>query len=124
MNNFEKTTKWGKNTVFFWKSKKNKKSHKCSIKTYWITWEKAIVIATNLTDEIGQEFRDITKEIINFINKEYQLSPKKIMLIEHYPKNSISNKEIYLQVLLTDRRFIRYEIDKKKLVALINKSIV
>ena len=120
VNNSEKTTKYIEDIVFFWNPKG--KPHKCSIKTYWITWEKAIVVATNLGYKHNQKLRNITEEIINFINEKYKLSPNKTMLIEYYPENCISNKEMYVHILLTNYGFIRYVIEKKRLAALIETA--
>ena len=120
MDNSEETTKYSEDIVFFWKSKE--KPHKCSIKTYWITWEKAIIIATNLGYKNDQKLRNITKEIINFINEKHGLSSNKTMLIEYYPENSISNNEIYLHVLITTYGFIRYVIEKERLITLIKSA--
>ena len=119
MNNFENTIKCNEDITFFWKAEEN--PHKCSITTYWITWDKAIIIATSLGNKQNQKIRNITKEIINFINKKYKLSSDKIMLIEHCPEDSISNKEMYRHVLLTSYGFIRYLIDKKEIISLINQ---
>ena len=119
MNNFENTIKYNEDIIFFWKLEKN--PYKCSIKTYWIKQEKAIVIATNLGHKNNQKIENITKEIINFINKKYKLSSNKIMLIECYLEANTSNNKLYVQVLLTSCGFIRYVIDKKNLIELINQ---
>ena len=44
------------------------------------------------------------------------------MLIEYYPEDGISNKEMYVHVLLTTYGFTRYVIEKKRLAALIQAA--
>ncbi|MGB5634939.1 MAG: hypothetical protein WBM44_13180, partial [Waterburya sp.] len=68
-------------TFFFWESQTDYKPNQCRMRIYWITWEKAIVIATDLTDNPGRKVANVTKEIISFVNKIYDLAPNKIMLV-------------------------------------------
>ena len=110
-------------TVFEWKSSGNYESNKCRIRIYWLTWDKAIVIATDLGDHFGHQIANATKEIISFATDFYHLAPNKTMLVEHYIKDDLSNEDTYLQVLLVNNEPIRFEMAKSKLIKLIGREI-
>ena len=71
-------------TVFFWESTGDKLPNKCRIRICWVTWEKAVIIATDITDIRGKKIADVTQEIISFASKIYDLAPNKVMLVEMY----------------------------------------
>ena len=77
--------------------------------------KKAVVLATDLTDNPGCKIANVTKELIHFTSHIYDLAPCKIMLVEHYSSNEFLDEDIYLQVLLTNNEVIRQKIDKSKL---------
>ena len=110
-------------TVFFWESTGDDLPNKCRIRICWITWEKAVIIATDITDNPGKKIADVTQEIISFASKLYDLAPNKVMLVEHYAPNTLCHQDTYLQVIMTHDETIRYEIDESELVQLIGKSI-
>jgi hypothetical protein len=109
--------------VFSWESKVDHELNKCRIRIYWITWDKAIIIATDLTNIPERKIAKVTKEIISFINQSYNLTPSKMMLIEHYQINDLPEQDTYLQVLLTNQEVIKYEIDQRRLKELISKPL-
>ena len=111
-------------TVFDWQSEKDPAHNQCRIRIYWITWEKAIIVATDISENSADsKIAKCTKEIISFASNLYDLFPNKTMLIEHYPKQDLSDEDIYLQVLLTKDKTVRYEIEREDLIRLINKQI-
>ena len=110
-------------TVFFWESTGDDQPNKCRIRICWVTWEKAVIIATDITKNPGKRIADVTQEIINFASKLYDLAPNKVMLVEHYPPNTLYHQDTYLQVIMAYDGTIRYEIDKRELTQLIGKSI-
>lgn len=110
-------------TVFSWESETDLEPNKCRMRIYWITWEKAVVLATDLTDNPGCKIANVTKELIHFTSHIYDLAPCKIMLVEHYSSNEFLDEDIYLQVLLTNNEVIRQKIDKSKLIELIGEVL-
>ncbi len=111
-------------TVFSWESEVDYKPNKCRIRIYWVTWEKVVVVATDMTNNPGRKIANVTKELLSFINHIYDLVPCKIMLVEHYSANNSFQEDSYLQVLLVNDEAIRYQIDQNRLMKLTEKSIV
>ena len=109
-------------TIFEWKSAEDCR-YKCRIRIYWLTWETAIIIATDINDNSSCPVASATREIVRFATDAYDLAPNKTMLIEHYRTDNAANKDTYLQVLLVDNEPVRYEMERSKLVGLIGKQI-
>ncbi|MEY2858686.1 MAG: hypothetical protein RLZZ74_2999 [Cyanobacteriota bacterium] len=97
------------------------------MRVYWITWDKAIVIATDLTNNPGRKIANVTKEIISFTSHIYDLVPSKIMLIEHYlisdSSDADTDLDTYLQVLLTNNGVVKYAISNSQVSELIGLPI-
>lgn len=55
---------------------------------FLITWEKAIIIATDITDNLKKKIADVTQAIINFASKLYDLALKIVRHVEHYAPNA------------------------------------
>jgi hypothetical protein len=109
--------------VFSWESKVDHELNKCRLRIHWITWDRAIVIATDLNNNPGRKIAKVTQEIISFISHSYDLTPSKMMLIEHYQISDSPEQDTYLQVLVTNGEVIKYEIDKNRLKELIKKPL-
>ena len=109
-------------TVFEWKSPGDRQLNKCRLRIYWLTWEKAIIIATNLSDRSQTQVGDATEEIISFANNYHNLAPNKIMLVEHYLTDD-PLQDTYVQILLIDSEPIRYQVSQHELTELIGKPI-
>jgi hypothetical protein len=114
-------------TVFSWESGVDREPNKCRMRVYWITWDKAIVIATDLTNNPGRKIANVTKEIISFTSHIYDLVPSKIMLIEHYlisdSSDADTDLDTYLQVLLTNNGVVKYAISNSQVSELIGLPI-
>ena len=110
-------------TIFEWKEEEDSEYNICRLRIYWITWEKAVVITKNLSEDSSNSITDITKKVIYFTNHYYDLVSNKLMLIEHYSTNDKAEKDIYVQVIITNDKAVRCEIQKSQLVELIGKSI-
>ena len=84
----------------------------------WLSWTKAIVIASDITCLPGRKIADITPQIICWVSNCFDLFPSNIMLVEHYPISSL-REDLYLHVLYVNNEAMRYEISKDKLMRLI-----
>jgi hypothetical protein len=123
MVDFKVTVPDSVDTVFSWESRVDCEPNKCRIRVHWITWDKAIVIATNITNNPGRRIANVSQEIINFTNHIYDLVPAKMMLIEHYAISDLADEETYLQVLLINKEVSRYKIDSSRLMELMGKPL-
>ena len=107
--------------VINWLSSEDK-LNQYRLRIYWLTKVKSIVVVSNITDFPGRKIADITPRIIYFVNNNFALASDKIMLVEHYPINSL-HEDLYFHVLYVNNEAIRYEINKDKLTRLIGKPI-
>ena len=57
---------------------------------YWVSWVKAVVVASDITLLPGNKIADITPRIIRLVGNYFDLFPNQIMLVEHYPVSSLS----------------------------------
>ncbi|VEP12268.1 hypothetical protein H1P_140051 [Hyella patelloides LEGE 07179] len=110
-------------TVFVWESKGDYVHNRCRVRIYWITEEKAVIIATDVTKNPGRKVANVSKEIISFFSNLYNLVPGKTMLVEHYPMSNLPDGDIYLQVLFVNKEAMRYEIGRNELKQLLGKPI-
>ena len=84
---------------------------------YWLSWNKAIVVASDITHLPGRKIADLTPQIIRFVNDNFDLSVNRFMLVEHYPISSL-REDLYLHVLYVNNEAMRYEISKDMLTRL------
>ena len=110
-------------TIFSWHLEGDCTANKCRLRVYWITWEKALVIISELTDNSGKKITHATRELIRLVSNLYDLLPHKTMWVEHYSEGNSSDKDTYFQVLITNNQVVKYQIDKKQLAALSGKAI-
>ena len=89
---------------------------------YWVSWVKAVVVASDITLLPGNKIADITPQIIRLVGNYFDLFPNQIMLVEHYPVSGL-HEELYLHVLCVNNEAMKYEIDKDELTQLIDKPI-
>lgn len=109
--------------VFSWNSEVDREPNACRLNIYWITWEKALVIATEITHNPGRTMHHAIQEVIEFAQNFYDLAPNKMMLLEHYKNPNSAQDDTYFQVLISGDEIIRYEIEKSALIQLLGKTI-
>ena len=71
-------------TVITWYSQIDQTQCKCRLRVYKISFDKAIVIISELDDNFGRSITDEASTLIHLICDEVALSPRKTMWIEHY----------------------------------------
>ena len=123
VGNFILILNYDVDAVFSWHSEINCEPNACRLNIYWITWEKALVIATEITNHPGRKMHHAIQEIIEFAQNFYDLAPNKMMMLEHYKKANSSQEDTYFQVLVFGDEVIRYEIEKSSLIQLLGKTI-
>lgn len=108
--------------IINWLSEENNKFNRYRLRIYWVSRDKAVVVASDITLVRGNKIADLTLQIIRIVRYYFDLSSNQIMLVEHYPISSL-HTELYLHVLYVNNEFIKYEISKDELTWLISKSI-
>ncbi len=112
-----------KDTILLWKSTKDSSVHKYRIRIYWISWEKAVVIITEIKDNPDQIIAKTTQELVQFVCELYKLIPEKIMWVEHSAPSNSNDKDTYIQVILMNAEASRYKLEPEKLERLIDKML-
>lgn len=81
------------------------------------------MIATDITAHQNRKIANVTDKIVHLGKNIYDIAPQKLMLIEHYLTPDIPVQELYLQVITSNNKTARYEIDKSELMQLLGKPI-
>ncbi len=92
------------------------------LRIYWLNWIQAVVVVSNITELPGRKIADITPRIICLVADCFDLFPSNIMLVEHYPRGNLLNKDVYFHVLFKNNETMRYLISKDELTRLIYYS--
>ena len=87
-------------TIFLWKSTKSDTFNKYRIRIYWVTWEKAIVVVTEPSDNQDKKVDNAIEKIASFCDRTCDLVRQKIMWIEHYPVGNSSDKDTYPSLII------------------------
>ena len=119
VDNFSPSMADDLDTIFLWTSNQDSSEHKYRIRIYWISWEKAVVIITEINDDPSKIIAKTTKELVQFVCELYKLIPEKIMWVEHYAPSNSNDKDTYIQVLLMNAKASRYKLEPEKLERLI-----
>lgn len=110
-------------TILLWKSNLDDSQHKYHLKIYWVSWSKAIIIIRKISDQASTIVVQTSKELVQFICQVYQLTPEKIMWVEHSTPSDLNNRDTYFQVIFLDTKAVKYELEQKKLERLIGKTL-
>ena len=108
---------------YYWNFEERCQPNECRIRIYWLNEVEVVVIASNVIVSPGKIIVCTTPEIIDFVCDTFDLLPHKMMLVEHYLFNDLSNEEIYFHVLYTNNEARIYEINPNELTRLIGKQI-
>ena len=102
-----------------WLSQEDDELNQYRLRIYWLSWIKAVVVASDISCFPGRKIADITPRIIHLVDDCFELFSNNIMLIEHYPSDNLLGEDIYLHVLLRNNETMRYEINEHELTQLI-----
>ena len=111
------------NIIIYWLSPEDNRFNQYRLRIYWLSWIRAVVIASNITVFPGRTIADITPEITCLACEYCDLFPDKIMLVEHYSISNVPNGDVYLHLLSVNNEIIRYDISEDELTCLIGKPI-
>ncbi len=106
-------------TRFKWYSEIGQKQCECGLRIYKISFDKAVVIASELKDNPGRSITDEVITLINLVCYKFGLSPFKIMWIEHYPEGYLKEEDTYDEIWLTMFHVKSKRIKKENLEALL-----
>ena len=134
------------NRIFTWHSETAATECRCRLRIFQISFDKTIVIVSELPDNPGRTITDealtlihlvcykfqlsLTKimwdealTLIHLVCYKFQLSLTKIMWVEHYPSGYLKDDETYEQLLATPFSIQSHRISKKILESLLDLSL-
>ena len=110
-------------TRFKWYSETGHTECECGLRIYKITFDKAVVIASELNDNPGRSITDEAMTLINLICYKFGLSPSKIMWIEHKSEGYLKAEDTYDEIWLTMFHVQSRRIKKENLEALLGVKL-
>ena len=116
--------------IFTWQSKIAKTDCFCRLRIYKITFDKAVVIVSELPENPGRSIIGEELTLIPLVCHKFALNPTKTMLLEHYPKGYLKDldrdprgyfkeEETYEQVILVQDNVCSKRIKKEQIEALL-----
>ncbi len=109
--------------LFTWHSKIAKIDCQCRLRIYKITFDKVVVIVSELPDNPGRSITEEALTLIHLICQKFALNPTKTMWLEHYPQGYLGDEEIYEHLTLMQCNVWFSRINKQKLEALLSVKL-
>ena len=114
-------------SIFTWYSKIVNTECKCHLKIYKISFDKFVVIVSDLPDNLGFNIAEEALTLIQLVSSKFNLEPTKTMWIEYYSMKSFNrffkNKEIYEQLTLFQESIYSERISKRKIENLLGVKL-
>lgn len=103
--------------LFSWYSQTAKGNCHCRLRIYKVTFERAVIIVSELPDNPGRSISDEASTLINLVCYKFGYAPYKVMWIEHYPPGYLKDGETYDEVMLvaggiSSRRINQQSLEK------------
>ncbi len=100
-------------SIFTWQTKKDSVKSHCYLRIYWLYFDTAIVIVSDLSDNFGSPITDGGEELITLVCSHFKLARNKIMWLEHFPTKNSQELDTYYGVQLFSNQIVRYQLTKK-----------
>ena len=110
-------------TIFTWHSKITEIKCQCCLRIYKISFDKVVVIVSELPNSPGCTIAEEALTLIELICHKFELKLNKTMFLEHYSKRFLEDEEIYEHVMLTQGNVWSSRINKQKLEALLSVKL-
>ena len=110
-------------TLFTWYSEIAQTDCQCRLRIYKITFDKAVIIASELPNNPGRSISDEALTLIHLVCYKFGQAPAKTMWIEHYPPGYLKQEDTYEQVMLGQFCVRSKRIAKPKLESLLGVSL-
>ena len=109
-------------SIFTWQTKKESLKNRCYLRIYWLYFDTAIVIVSDLSDNFGSPITDGGEELINLVCSHFKLTRKKIMWLEHFPSKNSQEPGVYYGVQLFSNQIIRHQLTQRDVERLLSTS--
>ena len=108
---------------FKWYSEIGKRDCECRLRIYKITFDKAVVIASELKDNSGCSITDEAITLINLVCYKFGLSPSKTMWVEHKSEGYLKSEDSYDEIWLSMFHVQSRRIKKQNLETLLGTKL-
>lgn len=109
--------------IFSWRSQGQSFDSQCRLRIYYLAFNQAVVIITELEDNPGKSITDTAQQLIHLVCYRFGLAPYKVMWIEHYPAGDLKKSETYDLITLTLGRVTSQRISLHYLENLLGCSL-
>ncbi len=99
--------------IFTWQTKEVSVKSRCYLRIYWLSFNRAVVIVSDLSDNLGLPIIYGGKELINLLCSHFKLTLGKIMWLEYFPTQNSQKLDLYYGVQLFSNKIIRYQLTKE-----------
>ena len=110
-------------TPITWHSQAAQTHCECRLRVYRVTFDKAVVIVSQLLNNTGRSITDEALTLIRLVCHEFALSPGKTMWFEHYPAGYLKDDETYEQVMLVQGYTYSTRVNKQKIETLLGVKL-
>ncbi len=110
-------------TLITWYSKTAQTKCHCRLRIYQITFDKAVVIVSELLNNTGRSITDEALTLIHLVGHKFKLSSGQTMWVEHYPTGYLKDEETYDEVVMLQGYTYSKRISKQKLEALLGVKL-
>ena len=109
--------------MFTWHSKIAKIDCQCRLRIYKISFDKVVVIVSELPDNLGRSITEEALTLIQLVCHKFALNPTKTMWLEHYPRGYLKDEEVYEHLTLIQCNVCSSRINKQKIEALLSVKL-
>ena len=110
--------------LFTWHSEIAKTDCQCHLRIYKITFDKAVVIVSELPKNSGCTIiTDEALTLIHLVCNHFALNRTKTMWLEYYPKGYLKDEETYEQVMLVQDNVSSKRIKKEQIEVLLGVKL-
>ncbi len=109
--------------LFTWHSKIAKIDCQCRLRIYKITFDKVVVIVSELPENPGRSITEEALTLIQLVCHKFALNPSQTMWLEHYPQGYLKDEDVYEQLTLMQCHVCSSRINKQKIEALLSVNL-
>ena len=113
----------GIDTILTWRPHEQSFNSQCRLRIYYISFDMAVVIVTELEDNLGKSITDSAKQLIHLVCYHFGLALYKVMWIEHYPAGYLKEEETYDLVMLALGEVTCQRVSQQYLEGLVGCSL-
>jgi hypothetical protein len=116
----QSTTNLIEDIIFTWKSVGHTFDSKCRLRIYQLECARTVIIVSNLSENTGRSITNAAEHLIQLVRFQYNLTPNKMMWIEHYPSYEREDKDTFDEVRLINGEATWNPTTKTKLEEMLN----